>query len=186
MKDFIEKIKANKKMVAIAGIVILAIIIVAIVSSVAGNSYKKTIKDFAKAMSDESEMEKFVDKNVNLRATYAISKVEGEDNVDEEFTKEYKKAKKSDYMSDESKNDAYEFFKMFVTDEGEITVKKIGKLQDTDELNILTEKVEINGLKKASVTLEQDGEEIDADAYFYKGKLFVVMPDLSYVMNSMR
>ena len=32
MKDFMEKIKANKKMVAIAGILILAIIIVAIIT----------------------------------------------------------------------------------------------------------------------------------------------------------
>ena len=50
MKDFMEKIKANKKMVAIAGILILAIIIVAIIASQAGGSYKKTIKNFAKAM----------------------------------------------------------------------------------------------------------------------------------------
>lgn len=186
MKEFMEKIKANKKMVAIAGIVILAIIIVAIVSSVAGNSYKSKIKSFAKSMNDESEMEKFVDKNVNLRAIYAMSKVENEDNVDEEFAKEYKKAKKSDYMSEDNKKEAYDFFKMFVNDEGEITVKKIGKLQSTDEINILTQKVEIKGLKKASVTFVQNDEEIDADAYFYKGKLFIVMPDLSYIMNSFR
>lgn len=184
MKNFIEKIKANKKMVAIAGIVILAIIIVAIVSSVAGNSYKKKIKDFTKSMNDESKMEKFVDKNVNLRAIYAMSKVENQDNVNEEFAKAYKKAKKSDYMSDDNKKSAYEFYKMFVNDEGEITVKKIGKLQNADEINILTEKVEIKGLKKASVTFEQNDEEIDADAYFYKGKLFIIMPDVSYLLKN--
>ena len=84
MKDFMEKIKANKKMVAIAGIVILAIIIIAIIASQVGGSYKKTIKNFAKAMGDESKMEKFVDKNVNLRAIYAMGKVENKDNAGEE------------------------------------------------------------------------------------------------------
>ena len=183
MKDFMEKIKANKKMVAIAGILILAIIIVAIIASQVGGSYKKTIKNFAKAMSDESKMEKFVDKNVNLRAIYAMGKVENQDNASEEFKNAYKKAKKSDYMSDDNKKSAYEFFKLFVNSDGEITVKKIGKLQKTDELKILTQKIEIKGLKKASVTLEQDGEEVDADAYFYKGKLFIIMPDLNSLMN---
>ena len=184
MKNFIEKIKANKKIVAIAGIVILAIIIVAIVSSIAGNSYKKKIKNFAKVMNDESKVEKFVDKNVNLRAIYAMSKIENADNVAEDFAKEYKKAKKSDYMSDDNKKEAYDFFKMYANGEGEITVKKIGKLQDTDELNILTQKIEIKGLKKASVTLVQNDDEIDADVYFYKGKIFLIMPDLSYLMKS--
>ena len=183
MKDFMEKIKANKKMVAIAGILILAIIIVAIIASQVGGSYKKTIKNFAKAMSDESKMEKFVDKNVNLRAIYAMGKVENQDNASEEFKNAYKKAKKSDYMSDDNKKSAYEFFKLFVNSDGEITVIKIGKLQKTDELKILTQKIEIKGLKKASVTLEQDGKEVDADAYFYKGKLFMIMPDLNSLMN---
>lgn len=184
MKDFMEKIKANKKTVAIAGILILAIVIVAIIASQAGGSYKKTIKNFAKAMSDESKMEKFVDKNVNLRAIYALGKVENEDSASEEFTKAYKKAKKSDYMSDDNKEDAYDFFKLFVnSDDGEITVKKIGKLEKTDELKILNRKIEIKGLKKASVTLEQDGNEFDADAYFYKGELFILVPDLSSLMS---
>lgn len=183
MKDFMEKIRANKKMVAIAGILILAIIIVAIIASQVGGSYKKTIKNFAKAMGDESKMEKFVDKNVNLRAIYAMGKVENKDNAGEEFTKAYKKAKKSDYMSDDNKEDAYEFFKLFVSDDAKMTIKKIGKLEKTDELNVLNEKIEIKGLKKARVTFEQDGEEVDADAYFYKGKLFILMPDLSSLMS---
>lgn len=183
MKDFMEKIKANKKMVAIVGILILAIIIVAIIASQVGGSYKKTIKNFAKAMGDESKMEKFVDKNVNLRAIYAMGKVENKDNAGEEFTKAYKKAKKSDYMSDDNKEDAYEFFKLFVSDDAKMTIKKIGKLEKTDELNVLNEKIEIKGLKKAKVTFEQDGEEVDADAYFYKGKLFILMPDLSSLMS---
>ena len=183
MKDFMEKIKANKKMFAIAGILILAIIIVAIIASQAGGSYKKTIKNFAKAMGDESKMEKFVDKNVNLRAIYAMGKVENKDNAVEEFKKAYKKAKKSDYMSDDNKEDAYDFFKLFVSDDAEMTIKKIGKLEKADELNVLNEKIEIKGLKKARVTFEQDGEEGDADAYFYKGKLFILMPDLSSLMS---
>lgn len=183
MKNFMEKIKANKKIVAIAGILILAIIIVAIIASQVGGSYKKTIKNFAKAMGEESKMEKFVDKNVNLRAIYAMGKVENKDNAGEEFTKAYKKAKKSDYMSDDNKEDAYEFFKLFVSDDAKMTIKKIGKLEKTDELNVLNEKIEIKGLKKARVTFEQDGEEGDADAYFYKGKLFILMPDLSSLMS---
>lgn len=183
MKDFMEKIKANKKMVAIAGILILAIIIVAIIASQVNGSYKKTIKDFAKAMSDESKMEKFVDKNVNLRAIYAMGKIEDKDSANEDFKKAYKKAKKSDYMSDDNKEDAYDFFKLFVSDDAEMTIKKIGKLEKTDELNVLNQKIEIKGLKKARVTFEQDGEEGDADAYFYKGKLFILMPDLSSLMS---
>ena len=64
-----------------------------------------------------------------------------------------------------------------------MTIKKIGKLEKADELNVLNEKIEIKGLKKARVTFEQDGEEGDADAYFYKGKLFILMPDLSSLMS---
>ena len=45
MKDFLEKIKANKKVLSIAGTIILAIIIVAIIASQVGGSYKKTIKN---------------------------------------------------------------------------------------------------------------------------------------------
>lgn len=184
MKNLIEKIKANKKMVAIACVVILAIVIIAVASVAIGGSYKSKIKDLAKAMSDETKMEKFVDKNVNLRAIYAMGEVEDEENVKEEFAKEYKKAKKSDYTSDDTKEDAYDFFKLFVTDGEEVKVKEIGKLEKTDELNIFSEKVEIKGLKKAKVTLESDEEEIEADVYFYDGKIFLVMPDLSGLMSS--
>ena len=182
MKDFMEKIKANKKMVAIAGILILAIIIIAIIASQAGGSYKKTIKNFAKAMGDESKMEKFVDKNVNLRAIYAVSElkdVEDEDEFAEKFKEEYKKAKKADYTSDETKESAYDFYKTFA--EEDIKMSDVGKIKKTDKLDLYGTEIEIKGLKVCSIKLEAEGTKMSADAYFYKGKLFVIIPDFSSI-----
>ncbi len=90
-----EKIKANKKTIIIAAVAIVVVILIAVIASlVKGGSYKSTLKKFEKAMESEESMEKFVDKNVNLRAFYAISEttdLSDKDEIADEFVKAYKK-----------------------------------------------------------------------------------------------
>ncbi len=95
--------------------------------------------------------------------------------------KHIKKAKKSDYMDDEIKDTAYSFYKNFV-DEG-IEITKIGDVKSTDKLDVYGTKIEIKGLKVAKITIKESDEDskMDADAYFYKGKLFIIIPDLSSI-----
>lgn len=180
-----EKIKANKKTIIIAAVAIVVVILIAVIASlVKGGSYKSTLKKFEKAMESEESMEKFVDKNVNLRAFYAISEttdLSDKDEIADEFVKAYKKAKKSDYMDDEIKDTAYSFYKNFV-DEG-IEITKIGNAKSTDKLDVYGTEIEIKGLKVSKITIkESDGDsKMDADAYFYKGKLFIIIPDLSSI-----
>lgn len=183
MKNLLEKIKANSKVVAIVAAILVVIIILAIVmANVLGGSYKNTLKKFEKAMESEENMEKFVDKNVNLRAIYAVSElkdVEDEDEFAEKFKEEYKKAKKADYTSDETKESAYDFYKTFA--EEDIKMSDVGKIKKTDKLDLYGTEIEIKGLKVCSIKLEAEGTKMSADAYFYKGKLFVIIPDFSSI-----
>lgn len=177
-----EKTKMNKKVIIIAAVVVVAIILIAVIASLAGGSYKNTIKKLEKAMDSEESMEKFVDKNVNLRAFYAVNEVNDESDEDdfaEKFEEAYKKAKKSDYTDDEIKETAYDFYKNFVDEDIKIT--DIGKIEKTDTLDVYSTELEIKGLKTCKITLEADGSKMDADVYFYKGKLFMIIPDLSSI-----
>ena len=137
---------------------------------------------FEKAMESEESMEKFVDKNVNLRAIYAVSElkdVEDEDEFAEKFKEEYKKAKKADYTNDETKESAYDFYKIFA--EEDIKMSDVGKIKKTDKLDLYGTEIEIKGLKVCSIKLEAEGTKMSADAYFYKGKLFVIIPDFTSI-----
>lgn len=178
-----EKIKANKKTIIIAAVTIVVVILIAVIASlVKGGSYKSTLKKFEKAMESEESMEKFVDKNVNLRAIYAVSElkdVEDEDEFAEKFEEEYKKAKKADYTNDETKESAYDFYKTFA--EEDIKMSDVGKIKKTDKLDLYGTEIEIKGLKVCSIKLEAEGTKMSADAYFYKGKLFVIIPDFTSI-----
>lgn len=169
-----EKLKENKKLILIIVAVLVVAVVAAVLVNVFGGSYKSTIKAFEKASTSEKKMEKFVDKNVNLRAFYAMDEAE----KPEDFEKEYKKAKKKDYTSDDVKDGAYEFYKMFVSEDEPMKVKEIGKLEKTDKLEMLGAEVEMKGLKRAEITLEMEGKDVDAYAYFYDGKLFILMPKM--------
>ena len=168
-----EKLKSmDKKVLAIIGVVAVAVVLCLVF--ILGGGYKKAVKQFAKAMTDEDKMDKFVEKYVDLKAIYAMDEVMKDDDVDKDdgkevakaFKKEYKKAKKDDY--EDYEDSAKTTFGYFVMDDDDvkIKVKKIGKLEKYDENE---------AFKKAKVTLEMkkdDDEEEDSMYFiFYKGKV---------------
>ncbi len=162
----VVKMKENKAMTIVIGVVALVLIIALIVGLVmafSGTSYKKTVKQFAKALEDDSKVSNFVDKYVDARAAYALSEIDDKDDYDSEFKKEYKKAKKSDY---EDSADLLKTSLKYIAkqnDGGKIKVKKIGKLEKYDDCKYL---------RQAEVTMEnEDGEEEEITFVFYKGKL---------------
>ena len=57
----------------------------------------------------------------------------------------------------------------------------VGKIKKTDKLDLYGTEIEIKGLKVCSIKLEAEGTKMSADAYFYKGKLFVIIPDFSSI-----
>lgn len=164
----VVKFKENKKLSIIVGVVALAIIIliVALVAIFAMRpSYKTTVRQFVKACESDKKMEKFVDKYVDYRALYAVEEAD----EPEDFKDEYKKAKKSDYKDEDFVDDVKDTFSNFVTEDGEIKVKEIGKLKDYEDCEELSE---------AKVTLEnEDGDEVDFKFIFYKGKMLTLTID---------
>ena len=181
-----EKAKSNNKNIIIAVIVIAAIAIIGLIVYLAGGgSYKITMNKFEKAMDSKDSMEEFVDKNANLRAFYAMNEAtdgeDDEDKISEKFVEEYKKAKKSDYNTDEIKDLAYPFFTAYA-DQG-ITVEKVGELKSTDTLDVYSVEIKIKGLKVCTITLKsnEDDSTMKVDAYFYKGKIIMIIPDLSSI-----
>lgn len=166
-----EKSKVNKKLILIIVIAVLVVAAIAVlVVSLVKPSYKKQIKEFAKACESEEKMEKYVEKYVNLKAIYAMR--ESEEAAD--FEDEYKKAKKSDYKDDEFVDEVKETFNYYVSDDTEIKVKEIGKLEKCEE-----EDMEM--FKVADVTFEikedDDSEEVDMQALFYKGQIILIGTD---------
>ena len=104
-----EKLMANKNLIiGLVAVVIVAVVILC-VSMFAKPSYKKQIKNWAKACESEEKMEKYVKKTANLRALYATFELMSDsdnwtkeaDEIQEAFEKEYKDAKKKDYTDDE-------------------------------------------------------------------------------------
>lgn len=97
-----EKLMANKNLIiGLVAVVIVAVVILC-VSMFAKPSYKKQIKNWAKACESEEKMEKYVKKTANLRALYATFELMSDsdnwtkeaDEIQEAFEKEYKDAKK--------------------------------------------------------------------------------------------
>ncbi len=162
----VVKMKENKTMTIVIGVVALVLIIALIVGLVfafSGTSYKKTVKQFAKALEDDSKVSNFVDKYVDARAIYAIGEIDDKEDYDSEFKKEYKNAKKSDYEDSADLVKTTLKYLAKANDGGKIKVKKIGKLEKYDDCKYF---------KQAEVTLEnEDGDENDVTFIFYKGKL---------------
>ena len=137
-------------------------------------------------MEDSDKMEKCVEEKVNLRAWYALNKIEEDENLDFEdekavkkaFEKAYKEAKKSDYESDENKENTKMFFGMLTMytamagDDVKVEVKDIGKLKDGED--------DFKFLKQAEFTLKltagDDSTEGKWRALFYKDKIIMAGP----------
>lgn len=169
-----EKLMANKNLIiGLVAVVVVAVIIVC-VSMFAKPSYKKQIKNWAKACESEEKMEKYVKKTANLRALYATFELMSDadnwtkeaDEIQEAFEKEYKDAKKKDYTDDDFIEDATKMF--YVEDYKGIKITKIGKLEEDDDDDSL------KGSKTAEVEAEVDDEKYEGTASFYKGKIVSV------------
>ena len=137
-------------------------------------------------MENTEKMEKFAEEKVNLRAWYAMGKVDEDENLDFEdneavkkaFEKAYKEAKKSDYESDENKKDVKNFFGMITMyasmagDNVKTEVKDIGKLKDGEDT--------FKFLKQAEFTLKITAGDNSTEgkwiAYFYEDKLVMASP----------
>ena len=182
-----ENTKSNKKLlIVICAIIVIAIVAIICVVVVTNSAYKNQIKELATVMTDTEKMEKFVDEKVNLRAWYALNKIEEDENLDfndekavkNAFEKVYKEAKKSDYESDENKNNVKNFFGMLTMftsmtgDNAKIEVKDIGKLKDAED--------DLKFLKQAEFTLKITAGDNSTEgkwrALFYKNKLIMAAP----------
>ncbi len=164
-----EKLMAHKNLIIGIVAVIIVAIVIALVANIAKPSYKKQIKDWAKACESEEKMEKYVKKNVNLRALYATMELmkdtdnwdKDEDEIKEAFEKEYKEAKKKDYEDSEFIEDVTSQFMSVAEEKGKVTkVEKLEKDEDAPK-----------GSKTAEFTVEFDGKEFEGKASFYKGKI---------------
>lgn len=134
----------------------------------------KQIEEFEKACESEESMEKFVKESVNLKAFYAMR----ESNGPEDFEEEYKNAKSDDYENEEFVKEIAEAFGDYT--ETKIKVKDMGELKDLEEDDGLIGSTlsEIKGVKIAKFNMEFDDIEIGAYAYFYDGKILMILPDL--------
>jgi len=168
-KEMKEKLMAHKNLIIGIVAVIIVAIVIAVVANVAKPSYKKQIKDWAKACESEEKMEKYVKKNVNLRALYATIELmkdeenwdKDEDEIKEAFEKEYKEAEKKDYEDSEFIENIVDQFMNGEEEKGKVTdIEKLEKDDDGPK-----------GTKETEFTVEFDGKEYEGKASFYKGKI---------------
>lgn len=176
-----EKIMAHKNLIMGLVFVIIVALVILIVAIVAKPSYKKQIKQFSEACQSEEKMEEYVKKYVNLRAYYAMDEAD----EPEDFEKEYKDAKKKDYTDSEFIDKVVKAFSEYVIEDAEIEISDIGKLKKvTDDDGLLGKFfADIKGMKVAKCTMKAEDEELDCYAYFYKGKILLIMPDLTGLVN---
>lgn len=172
---------AHKNLIMGLAFVIIVALVILIVAIVAKPSYKKQIKQFAEACQSEEKMEKYVKKYVNLRAYYAMDQAD----EPEDFEKEYKNAKKKDYTDSEFIDEVVDAFSEYVTEDAEFEISDIEKLKKvTDDDGLLGETfADIKGMKVAKCTMKAEGEKIGCYAYFYKGKILFIMPDITGLVN---
>ena len=180
-----ENSKSSKKLL-IGICVAVVVIIIALCAIFVKPSYKSQIKSFGKALSDSKKMEKFVDKNIDLRAIYAMNKVSERDGinmsdkdaVEKAFKEEYKNAKKSDYKSEDAVKDVKETFtgisKEFSGDDTTVEIKDIGKLEKDEDYPFFEDAKFTLKVKKGD-----EEQELKLYAMFYKKKFVMINIDES-------
>ena len=180
-----ENSKSSKKLL-IGICVAVVVIIIALCAIFVKPSYKSQIKSFGKALSDSKKMEKFVDKNIDLRAIYVMNKVSERDGinmsdkdaVEKAFKEEYKNAKKSDYKSEDAVKDVKETFtgisKEFSGDDTTVEIKDIGKLEKDEDYPFFEDAKFTLKVKKGD-----EEQELKLYAMFYKKKFVMINIDES-------
>ncbi len=167
MKKLLSYVKEHKVSSAIVGVAIVIIIVALVfglVTLFSNLTYQSKVKQYVKALEDEEQMDKFVEKNVDFRGYYAAEECENPS----DFKDEYKKASKDDYNDDDFKDEVKEKFKNHYEIEGKMKVKKIKKVINYDDIMPTAPK----DIKCIVFSLEdEDGEEYTGTMMFYKGKV---------------
>ena len=178
-----ENSKSSKKLL-IGICVAVVVVIIALCAIFVKPSYKSQIKSFGKALGDSKKMEKFVDKNIDFRAIYAMEKVNeredldgsDKDAVEKAFKEEYKKAKKSDYKSEDNVKEVKETFtgisKELAGDDTTIEIKDIGKLEKDEDFPFFEDAKFTLKVKKGDKE-----QELKLYAMFYKKKIVLINID---------
>lgn len=184
-----ENSKSSKKLL-IGICVAVVVVIIALCAIFVKPSYKSQIKSFGKALGDSKKMEKFVDKNIDFRAIYAMQKVserEGidmsdKDAVEKAFKEEYKKAKKSDYKSEDNVKEVKETFTSIsdelAGDDTTIEIKDIGKLEKDKDYPFFEDAKFTLKVKKGD-----EEQELKLYAMFYKKKFVMINIDSDSYSN---
>ena len=165
-------------------IIIAIIAVVAVIAACAGvfffsnGNYKTAVKNFSKAIEDTDNVDKLVEKSMDVKAMYALTKVAEDKDIDfdddkeveKAFKKEYKEAKKDDY--EDLQDDMKEAVKMYAEFYKKLEVKEIGKLEEADEED------GPKFMKTAKVTFKNDdGDEVKFTFLFYKNKIVSFNPE---------
>lgn len=106
-------------------------------------------------------MDDFVDEYVDIKSMYVADKID----EPSEFEDEYKKTKAKDY--EDYADDVKELYSDFVSEDTELTLKKVGKATKMSEIGI-------DMWSDVRFTVESDGESVKLAAIFCGDKLVLV------------
>ena len=118
--SYVKEHKVSSVVVGVAIIIIIVALVFGLVTLFSNLTYQSKVKKYVKALEDEEQMDKFVEKNVDFRAYYALE--ECGYNLDE-FKDEYKGASKDDYNDDEFKDEVREEYNDHYEIEGKMKVQ---------------------------------------------------------------
>lgn len=123
--------------------------------------YKGIIKKFLVACDSEDDMNDFVDEYADIKSMYVADKID----EPSEFEDEYKKTKAED--CEDYADDVKEVYSSFVSEDTELTLKKVGKATKMSEIGI-------DMWSDVRFTVESDGETLELAAIFCGDKLVLI------------
>lgn len=123
--------------------------------------YEAILEKFLAACASEDDMNDFVDEYVDIKSMYVADKID----EPSEFEDEYKKTKEKDY--EDYADDVKEVYSNFVSEDTELTLKKVGKATKMSEVGI-------DMWSDVRFTVESDGETVKLAAVFCGDKLVII------------
>lgn len=123
--------------------------------------YEAILEKFLAACASEDDMNDFVDEYVDIKSMYVADKID----EPSEFEDEYKKTKAKDY--EDYADDVKEVYSSFVSEDTELTLKKVGKATKMSEIGI-------DMWSDVRFTVESDGETVKLAAIFCGDKLVLI------------
>lgn len=123
--------------------------------------YEAILEKFLVACASEDDMNDFVDEYVDIKSMYVADKID----EPSEFEGEYQKTKAEDY--EDYADDVKEVYSSFVSEDTELTLKKVGKATKMSEIGI-------DMWSDVRFTVESDGETLELAAIFCGDKLVLI------------